>query len=237
MVSVMLSPVLLFAEDAASVPGPAAFLESVRYPDLIETWAVMDGTVRHKVRGARALKLPIALRLHMHSERTQARLTLADSERYMIERTATGDDAGITVTRTAAPLPDAMTLHDIGLQPGDLTLSFLYWTFATEHESTTVRGQRCRVMKLVNPDKPEHAIVYISEKYRFPLKVECFAAAEPEPTRTITFTGFEKVDGLWVIKEVKIQGDRWKSIIDFRDNTVGVVTPDTPVPADLFADE
>jgi hypothetical protein len=216
---------------------PAAvkqFLDLVRNPQIEESWAIMRGSIRHKVGMRHGAKLPIEFRARFSRERVRAQLIFNATERYLIGQNYRDGIAGTTVIVEQPAPADAISLREVGIRPSDLTLSFLYWNFAAELPGDNVRGQPCRLMKLVNPAAAEHVLVWISTQYIFPVRVDWYRADADASNRRLEFTGFEKINDLWIVKEVRIRSKGWKTVVKFESTEVELITTEHPAPDDLF---
>ncbi|MFT5127000.1 MAG: hypothetical protein ACI8W8_000599 [Rhodothermales bacterium] len=232
----LLLTLLLVANIAKAEDEPIAdFLQAVRHPPLAESWAIMQGTIRHKAKGAKKTQtLPIALRMRLSPARIFAQLISGD-ERYLIGQNFADGLHGTSVIPEQRAPEGATTLADVGIRPSDMTLSFLYWEFVDEREADRVGGRACRVVSLAHIEAREHVKVWISKEFRFPLRVHWFKADAKEPYRQLEFAGFEKIDNTWIVKEVDIRNTGWKTEVLFSNNILHHVN-DKPVPDDLFLD-
>ena len=215
-------------------PDIQTFLKLVRYPQVQASWATLEGMLRLKKSGEKKVKVPIELRAAINHERISAQLIFNKKERYRIHQKFIGEAESTTITLERQQDVGKLSLTDTGLKPGDLTLSFLYWDFDSELKMDRVRGQRCRVVKLTRPGHDEYVIIWISRKYHFPLTVKWFFKDADDPYRTLEFTGFEKTNTVWIIKELKISMPNQKSIVKFTNSTVHLVDSGKPIPDDLF---
>ena len=158
------------------------------------------------------------------------------AERYRILQKFGASSLGNILEREKQGDKETITLSDVGLRPDDITLSFLYWNFTEEIGQERIRGQKCRILKLVNPEnKGEFLHMWVSVKYIFPLKVQWFKSnSEEQLVRTLEFTGFQKIKEIWVVKELRIKGRDWKTIVKLKDNVVEFITPTDPFPENFF---
>ena len=156
------------------------------------------------------------------------------SERYLIKQRFSGSGDSTSLVKQKEAQDNRIGISDVGLHPSDITLSFLYWNFSKEYPREKVRGQECRVIHLQDPDSTDFATIWISKKYCFPLRVMWSHSSDQLPFRTLDFTGFEKIKEAWIIKELRVTGEGWKTVVKLKDNTVELITPDEPVPGDLF---
>ena len=135
---------------------------------------------------------------------------------------------------------EAIALHDIGIRPGDLSFSFLYWSFISEDEQERLKGQLCRVVRLGDPKTQEQVKLWLSVQYLIPLKVQWFHQKEQIPHRELELTDFKKYGQFWLLTKARIRGKiqgeegwKWKTIVTFNRNEVqnkGI----QPEPDDLF---
>jgi hypothetical protein len=226
---------LLLAKVAHGEDEPIEqFLASVRHPPLAESWAIMQGKIRHKAKGEKTQTLDIALRLRLSPVRIFAQL-VSGEERYLIGQNFADGLHGTSVIPEKRAPEGSLTLADVGIRPSDMTLSFLYWKFVDEFENDRVGGRNCRVVSLAHADAHEHVKVWISKEFRFPLRVHWYKEKGSEPYRQLEFSGFEKIDNTWIVKEVDIRNAGWKTEVLFSDNILHHVS-DKPVPDDLFLD-
>ena len=207
----LLLVLLLFANFAQAEDEPIEqFLQTVRHPPLAESWAILQGKIRHKARGQKTQTLPIALRLRLSPARIFAQL-ISGEERYLVGQNFADGLHGTSVIPERKAPEGSMTLADAGLRPSDMTLSFLYWDFVDELESDRVGGRSCRVVSLAHAEAREHVKVWISKEFRFALRVHWFKAGAEESYRQLEFAGFEKIDNTWIVKEVDIRNADWKT--------------------------
>ena len=211
-----------------------AFLELARKPPVLESWAKLRGGVVHKGNGKSRKRIPIEIRGHLTKDGITVQVIFNELERYLIKQKFNGNGDTTRVIQQRSVQEDLIGVSDVGLHPSDITLSFLYWVFVHEYSQERIRGQTCRVVKLQNPNGKESATVWLSIKYRFPLRVEWYRSGDRSPFRKLNFTGFEKVNEAWIIKEFKISGKDWKTIVKLKDSIVELVGPNQSIPNDLF---
>ena len=199
-----------------------------------ECWAKLQGSVRHK-RGGKSIRgIPIEIRAHLTVDEIVAQIVFNHQERYLATQRFIGGEGSGTVILQRDTDDNRVRARDVGLRPDDITLSFLYWNFDHEYPEEKVRGQDCRVVRLRNPLVSDFVKVWISKKYVFPLKVEWSRTMDSGHYRTLEFSGFAKIKDAWIIKELKIRGPEWKTIVKLKDNIVESVTPNKSIPDDLF---
>jgi len=209
-------------------------LETARHPPLRRSWAILAGEVRHRKRGERTLRLPVALRAVFAPERTLAQVIFNEHEWYSISQEfGSGLEGGAVLRDRAAP-PERVSLADIGIRPSDFTLGFLYWDFETGLGEDRVKTLHTRKVRLTHPKADEHVVVWISTKYFFPVRVHWYRKGEQDPHRQLEFRGTKEVkNGMVLVKEVRIQNPGWKTEVRFTDFKVELVA-DEPIPEDLF---
>lgn len=210
------------------------FLELARRPPVQECWAILNGSVRHKGNRKSIKNVPIEIRAHLTPDKVKAQVIFDQFERYLVKQRFSADDGNGSVKQQAKADGTRVGIREIGLRPDDITLSFLYWNFVKEYSEERVRGQGCRVIKLRRPQDQEYVKVWISKKYFFPLRVKWFHPEKETSYRTLEFTGFEKIKDAWIIKELKISGSKWKTIVKLKKNIVELISPSHSIPNDLF---
>jgi len=223
-------------EDDAAAPSLelAAFLEQLRHPPLVASWAIMSGTVQHKADGQPLKRFGIEARALFSPRRTQAQLSFNEHERYLVRQTFSDGRQGTTIIREREAPPGQLSLGDIGLRPGDLTLSFLYWDFVEELPSQTIKTRRCRVLRLRDPESREQVVVWVTVREVFPLRVSWYREGEGQRYRELEFTGFERQHETWIVKRLQVSNPGWKTQVDFQRIKLELVTDAARPPADLF---
>ena len=191
----------------------------------------MSGKLQHRGKERRE-KLPIRASMLFGGDSLRAEIVLDEAKVYGVAQVYTADE----VPKVTLSLPDdasGVTLGDMGIDPEDITFSFLYWDFERELPPDSVRGQPCRILELSHPDKEQTARVWISAHHLFPLKVWWFKDREETAWRTLEFKDFKRRDDLWFVKEILLTGKGWKTKVTFRDVEAASTTQQAP-PADLF---
>ena len=239
----ILSAVLLWAVCSAAAQDDRLSAEELlavaRKPRAsVGNWASLDGEARHRRSGRSAEKMPVYLGIWFTPDRALAQLIVDNSEGYIIGQDFDASGRGGSTTPMGHyPEPK---LDRFGLRPGDLTLSFIYWPLVRELESSRVRGMACRDMMFESPSWTglrEWVRCSISEEYGYPLKAEWYAspevcAAGRDPLRTLEVSSFRSektADGeeLWVVGELKLSGNGWRTIVTFDEAKVGKSTDGT----------
>ena len=221
---------------AADAPDAAAFLARVREPFRQDAWGRFTGTLLHLDEDGKT-KRPVAMTVRFTSARAQALIVLDQDRVYRATHTHGAPPAERMTLQLPDPDAGGPCLADFGLEPQDVTLSFLYWELVAELAPDYVRHQPCRVLELRHPQKPVHVRAWFSRDYLFPLRVEWYRVGEPEPWRELEFREFKKYsEQLWFMKTVQLRGDGWKTRVTF-DQAELHMSADTPVPDDLFGVE
>lgn len=221
------------ATDPTKDLSAVAFLKLVRRPPVQDSWARLRGEVTAQAEG-KTVKLPIDFRARFAPDLLRAQVQLNDHERYIVQQVFADGMAGTSVITEQEPLAGARSLADVGLRPGDLTLSFLYWDFMAELEPATIRGQDCRIFRLQHPQAKEQAVVAIATRFLFPLRVEWYQANAKEPYRRLEFTNFKRDDDVWIVNEAVISNTGWRTKVLFSEVEIHRITAGAPPPADLF---
>lgn len=225
-----LMPVMA-ADDVEPKDWPAVdFLSAARQPFLTHAWGRFSGTVQYKSK-KETVKADLTLAVLMRSDVLRAQFVLNDVDVYDVIQAYA--ENGMSNVRVNMPGKIKTTpIQELGVAVEDITFSFLYWDFVEELESQRVRGQRCRVLKLRNPQTLATAVVCFSEKYVGPLRVEFFKA-DGSQTRKLEFTDFEREGDLYYVKSAQLRGDGWKTQVKFKKAELAE-SAKTPPPEDLF---
>lgn len=225
----------LVAEEVELADVPAKeFLQVARRPFLQNAWARLSGTVQRKDR-KRVIKVPLRLSVLMHPDYLRAQFIMDDKDVYNV--TQAYAESGPSNVRI--DLPDefkTVKIEDLGVALEDITFSFLYWDFVEEQDRDTIRGQKCRVMKLRNPKTLEHVIVFFSIRHVGPLKVEHFSGDSTTPVRSLEFSEFKREGDLYYVKAARLEGPGWKTMVKFREADLAL-TKDRAPPDNLFIEK
>ncbi len=212
------------------------FLTTVRNQPYQESIAILNGRINHKNINGEKLKFSIELRLKLNSNHILGQIIFNEYERYRLQQNVVTGKSSFQ-KEASSENPKSSSLASLGFVPGDFTLSFLHWNFETELNNERIKGQKCRVVILKHPEENKKVKVWISRKYYFPLKVEWTdEEAVVNPYKTISFTGFERENNFWIIKEFKIKGVKGKSVVQFENNMVRLIDENHPIPNDFFID-
>ncbi len=234
--SFLYNPIWTLSATSTEDEDIKAFLTTVRNQPYQESIAILNGQINHKNLNGKKLKFPIELRLKLDSDHIFAQIIFNEYERYRLQQNVVTGES--TFKQEASLInSEASSLASLGFVPGDFTLSFLHWNFKAELDNERVKGQKCRVVILKHPDESKKVKVWISKKYHFPLKVEWSVDDSfVNPYKTISFTGFEKENNFWIIKEFRINGEKGKSVVQFKNNMVRLIDDSHPIPDDFFID-
>jgi len=209
---------LLHADDedkGISPLPPEQFLEALRQPLRADTWGEITGKLTCQRKGTANLTGQLRLRLTFTETSLHAQINLDDRNVYGFEQV---HRLGEPIT-CALDLPEQETspsLFDFGIQPEDLTFSFLYWNFLEELPRRAHRGLQCRVMRLADPKGTDTVTVSFSAEYGFPLQVSWFHLRESKPWRELEMKGAKRFSsGMWFVKEMILQGEDWKTRVIF----------------------
>ncbi|MBO7741060.1 MAG: hypothetical protein J6S21_00765, partial [Victivallales bacterium] len=88
------------------------------------------------------------------------------------------------------------------------------------------RWRECRVLKLASPVKDGGTVnVWFDAKYGFPMEAHWYRPGAETPWRKLVMQGAKRFEnGLWFVKEMRLDGDNWKTQVkfDFADkNAIG----------------
>ena len=213
----------------------AQFMRMVRTPPQVMTWAQLQGEIinmKRKDDGQRIIsKEPIYLAVRFSSEMIFAEIILGKDEIYSIGQSYSMLKNSATVLRDGNKSSNQLSAT-FGIRPEDLTMSFLFWDMVEELPSESVGMVACRVFNLISPDRKEKARVYISRNNYFPVKVEWSKVTDKKGdtdiVRTLEVVSFEKVNELYLVKELKFYGPGWRTNVQFSDNKAGLVSKGTP---------
>lgn len=215
----LISATTAAAQERTSNSSLEDFLTRVRQPFSRTAEGTAEGVIQH--RGDIGTKR-MAIELSFHFTPAQARATASLQSGEVCNMVwQHGEPASARIvdhSREGEP-----TLTQLGIEPEDLTFSFLFWTPVEERRRETVSGQPCRVILLRNPHSDAEVLGWFSEKFLFPLRLEWYPDPDSEPERVAEFTRFEQQeDGLWFIKTMLIRGRDWKTKLTLREADIKV---------------
>lgn len=212
------------------------FMAQVRRPTGQQSYASMDGVVRHLRKGSDTIEYPLYFGVMLTEKRRLSQVIVNNSEGYNIGQSYTSGSEGTTVTPMREGGYQQSIMGNFGIRPEDLSMAFLYWNVAKEEQPSSFRTVDCRVFLLKNPQSSEIARVYISEDSLFPVKVEFFPDGNTgaTPERTMEVEKFKKTDnGFWVPTQLKLYGSGWRTQVVFNQVTAERLDPANP-PSDVL---
>jgi hypothetical protein len=231
------------------------FLSNLRSSYRVGTWVDMRGNIDHKRRlksgNYKSAQAKIKVSILYTKLQAVAMIKLAekdlnstDNEIYKVGQPYSGDPASII----ASNLQDASMIGDFGISPGDFAMTFLFWDLANvdQNQIDSVKGLKCRILNLINPNTKGTVKIYASIDYLFPLKVEWFKPEQTAPYRTMVIESFKLEDNLGAPNDFLITGPGWKTRVNFDNVKLGYKNPkvdktgkidknkEAGVPKDLF---
>ena len=226
----------LFPE--GKVPDPARinaerFLRMARRAPAGDSWAKMEGTATHRRSGSGTVKDTIRVGIRFTPKRVIAQLVFAGNEYY--EMGQTFDTPPVFTQETDVPDKDKTRLSLYGILPSDLTLGFLYRDLVREEKPESVKTIDCRVFVLTGGEN-DFVRVWLSTDYYFPLKVHWFRTLPDEktkPYRELELGGVKKENDFYVIQELFLFGQDWRTRVEFDKREAGRVE-EAKAPLDLF---
>jgi Outer membrane lipoprotein-sorting protein len=223
LVSLLTASALVPSASAQLRPAPVdpakqtsqEFLKTTRDQLLGNCWLKLGGRANFRAKDGSRLKLDIGLSAELKPLELTFMSTL-DQETVKLHH-----DFGLR--KKTAILEDGRlkigSKYDVlGIRPEDLSMSFLYWNFQREDDRKALGVARiaCRVFQLANPDSlDEYAMVWISEKYLGPVKVEWYRGSAKTPFQSLEFTEFTEVNKVWVPTIIEMANDKGELQLKF----------------------
>ncbi|HBM17501.1 MAG TPA: hypothetical protein DD381_14325 [Lentisphaeria bacterium] len=207
------------------------FLEQVRKNHPVDTWGLLQGEVSHKRKGSETITSPIRFAIRFTPSRMLAKITIDKNESYTVGQPYSEIQPSVIADESSLAIAN---LANFGLKPEDLTMTFLYWKFIEELESTNVQGIDCRVFLLQNPETKEEVKVYIGSSYFYPIEIVWLKPGETSPYRTCFINSFKEVDNLWTPDSFTLKGPGWRTNVDFASDKIQLGYIKDGVPKDLF---
>jgi len=208
------------------------FLHAVRQPFKQEAWGRFSGKVVH-IGEAGKQRAAIRIAISFSADTTEALVVLDEGNTYRIRQ----EHGPNTTGRAEIERPEkerGIGLFDVGIQPDDMTLGFLYWNLIKELPRDKFRRQPCRILALEHPDLTGHARVWFSAAEGFPLKVEWYHAGDKEPWRQLEFKGAKRHrKDFWFVKEMRLEGENWKTQVTLAEAELYAID-EQPMPDDLL---
>lgn len=204
--------------------SPEEFLTEIRRPLGQDVWGEITGRITHAADGQAQLSGDLRVRVTFSSGTLHAQIVLNDKNVYGFEQKHAPGEA-VSTSLSKPEMESAPGLFAFGLEPEDLTFSFLYWDFLEELPPQKSRMRVCRVMKLAHPNGKGIVQVWFDAELGFPLEAWWFKTGETTPWRKLEMKGAKKhANGLWFVREMRLDGNGWKTrvIFDFASlNEVG----------------
>ncbi|MGI6354057.1 MAG: hypothetical protein GX937_13305 [Lentisphaerae bacterium] len=196
--------------------APADFLAEVRRPLRTNAWGEITGRLTYKAEGSETVHGAIRVRMTFTPESLHAQLVLNDVNVYGFEQKHDQDGGAAETTLELPPHEQAPGLFAFGVAPEDLTFAFIYWDFVEELPRQKSRQRDCRVMRLADPGGNGTVQVSFSAAHGFPLEAWWYRQGEDRPWRQLELKGAKKHDdGLWFVKEMRLEGPNWKTRVVF----------------------
>ncbi|NMA41963.1 MAG: hypothetical protein GX946_01125 [Oligosphaeraceae bacterium] len=200
---------------AANELSAEEFLAEIRRPLAQDVWGEITGRITHQRTGQSRLNGELRLRVSFSSSSLHAQITLNDKSIYGFEQHhPVGEPVNCKLN-----LPEPETkpgLFDFGLEPEDLSFSFIYWDFIEELPAQKNRSRTCRVMRLAHPGNKSQVEVWFDAEYGFPLLAKWFKEDGHTLWRSLEMKGAKKhQNGLWFVKEMRLDGEDWKTRVIF----------------------
>ncbi len=191
------------------------FLAAVRKPLRIDAWGEFTGKVTYKGKDKPNAKGDLRVRMTFTPTSMHVQIVLNDKNVYVMEQSHKDGEA--VNAKIEPPETEVKPgLFDFGIDPEDLTFSFIYWDFIEELPRQSSRLRECRVMRLKDPTGKGTVNVWFSAKHAFPMEAWWFKEGQDKPWRKLEFKGAKRfVNGLWFVKEMRLEGDDWKTQVRF----------------------
>ena len=210
-----------------------AFLRLARRAPAGESWAKMEGVATHRRSGSSAIKDKIRVGIRFTPKRVIAQLVFAGNEYYELGQTF--DTPPVFTQESDVPDKNKTRLSLYGITPSDLTLGFLYRDLVREEKPDSVKTLGCRVFVLKGGSN-DYVRVWLSKDYLFPLKVHWFRSLPDDkmkPYRELELGGVKKENDFYVVHELFLYGQDWRTRVEFENCDAGRVE-DAKAPLDLF---
>ena len=190
------------------------FLAEVRKPLRIDAWGEFTGKVTYKSND-KSVKGDLRVRITFTQSSMHTQIVLNDKNVYVLEQTHKDGEA--VKAKIEPPAKEEKPgLFDFGIDPEDLTFSFIYWDFIEELPRKSSRLRECRVMRLKDPTGDGTVNVWFSAKHGFPMEAWWYKEGQEKPWRKLEFKGAKRFEnGLWFVKEMRLEGNDWKTQVRF----------------------
>ena len=205
------------APDSGDMQELAAreFLAEVRKPLRIDAWGEFTGKLTYKAKDKESVKGDLRVRITFTESSMHTQIVLNDKDVYVLEQTH--KDGEKVNAKIEPPVNEEKPgLFEFGIDPEDLTFSFIYWDFLEELPRKSSRLRECRVMRLKDPKGNGKVNVWFSAKHGFPMEAWWYKDGQDKPWRKLEFKGAKRFEnGLWFVKEMRLEGDDWKTQVRF----------------------
>lgn len=190
------------------------FLAEVRKPLRMDAWGEFTGQLTHKSKD-KSQKGKLRVRVTFTPASMHTQIVLNDKNVYILEQThVSGQEVKAKIEQPENE--ERPGLFEFGIDPEDLTFSFIYWDLIEELPRKSSRLRECRVMKLKDPTGKGTVNVWFSAKHGFPMEAWWYKDGDAKPWRKLEFKGAKRFDnGLWFVKEMRLEGNDWKTQVRF----------------------
>lgn len=220
---------------AQAKPGELSaeeFLRAVRRPFQQEAWGQFGGKVVRMGPDGKT-RADIRIAITFGAKVTEALVVLDGRNAYTIRQNH-GSDSGGRAELKRPEHEQGVGLFDLGIEPGDMTLGFMYWNLIKELPREDFRRQPCRILALEHPDLKGYARVWFSATEGFPLRVNWYHAGDQEPWRQLEFKGAKRHrKDFWFVKEMRLDGKDWKTQVTLSEAELYSMD-EKPVPEGLL---
>ncbi len=220
-----------FAARADFLESSEKFLAGIRTPRSSGTWSILSGQVQHRRSGQSTIEASMRLAVLFTPKRMSAEVIMDKKQGYWLTQAfKVGSSPVVDPLNDASKKKDNMLAH-FGINPSDLTMSFIYWKMIKELPHDTINLLECRVFLLESPDKKEIVKVWINVRYRFPLKCEWYKTPmkkESKFYRALEVFAFAEIDKIWLVTGIDLYGEGWRTKVKFTKNRAGLLSKGRP---------
>lgn len=190
------------------------FLAEIRKPLRVDAWGEFTGRIVHKGKDKKQ-KGELRVRITFTPSSMHTQIVLNDTNVYALEQMhKDGGKVSAKIERPEKETPPG--LFDFGIDPEDLTFSFIYWNLIEELPRQSSRLRECRVMRLQDPTAKGTVNVWFHAKHGFPMEAWWFHDGQTKPWRKLELKGAKRhANGLWFVKEMRLEGLDWKTNVTF----------------------
>lgn len=125
----LLSAVLLPAAEKLPLDE---FMQRVRHPNPMATYAALDGRIQHRRSGEAAKSETLYFAVILQPERMTGQIIIGGREGYLIGQTRKTGDSETSVIPMRGTAEENKLLGYMGVRPSDLTMSFLFYPVLKE---------------------------------------------------------------------------------------------------------